>query len=137
MSYDLAVWVGDAPGSDASALVEYTTRMDAMEAALEGDGGAEPHPRLLAFAEALLARYPDLGDADVMDTPWADAPLKNNIVGNVFYFSVALSWADTAVPFIVDTAEAHGLVCFDPQTETLMTVAAKNPPRSRRWFRHR
>ena len=135
MSYDLAVWVGDAPESDASALAEYTTRMDAMDAAFEGDEAAEPDPRLVAFADALLARYPDVGDD--LGTPWADAPLKNNIVGDLFYFAMVPSEADAAMPFIVDTAKSHGLVCFDPQTETLMTVAAKDRPRSRRWFRRR
>jgi hypothetical protein len=135
MSYDLAVWVGDAPESHASALAEYTLRMDAMEAAIEGDAEAEPHPRLLAFADVLLASYPDLDDDNEDAIPWADAPLKNNIVGDLFYFSMAPSHADAAIPFIVATANSHGLVCLDPQTESLLAPARSRPPRSRRWFR--
>jgi hypothetical protein len=134
MSYDLAVWVGDVPRSDTASLAEYTTRMDAMEAVLERDADAEPHPRLLAFADALLSRYPDLDDDNENDTPWADAPIKNNIVGDLFYFSMAPSHAEGAIPFIVETADAHGLVCFDPQTERLL-APAKGPSSSRRWFR--
>jgi len=134
MSYDLAVWVGDAPESDAAALVAYTTRMDSMDAAIESVAAADPHPRLLAFADALLGRYPDLDDGDD-DTPWADAALKNNIVADVFYFAMAHRRADAAIPYVVDTAEAAGLVCFDPQTETLRTEAAQGPRTPRRWFR--
>jgi hypothetical protein len=135
MSYDLAVWVGDVPESDVASLAEYTRRMDALEAAIEGDAEAEAHPRLLTFADALLARYPDLDDDNEDATPWADAPLKNNIVGDLFYFAMAPSHADAAIPFIVETASSHGLVCFDPQTESLLPPPRSRTPRSRRWFK--
>ena len=135
MSYDLAVWVGAAPESDAASQAEYTRQMDAMEAAIQGNVEVEPHPRLLTFADALLARYPDLDDDNEDVSPWADAPLKNNIVGDLFYFAMAPSRADVATSFIVKTANAHGLVCFDPQTETLLAPARSRPARRRHWFK--
>jgi hypothetical protein len=58
MSYDLAVWVGRRPESDEAASVAYEQLMDRMEA---GDFDAEPSPRIRAYVEALLARWPLTG----------------------------------------------------------------------------
>lgn len=99
--------------------------------ALDADPDAVPDPALLTFADELLSRWPDVPDDedDDEETPWADAPLKNNVVGDVFYFSMVHSQAVAAMPFIVECATNHGLVCFDPQAEQLMT-----PPGKRRGF---
>ena len=122
MSYDLAVWVGDPPESDQAAAEKY----GAFVPLLEQPPSEPPHPTLLAFADDLLARYPDIDDEAGEDSPWSEGPLKSDIVGSFFYFPMRYGSVHEAVPFIVERAAAHKLVCFDPQTERLLTQAAKD-----------
>ncbi len=121
MSYDLAVWVGDPPESDQAAAERYA----ALVPLLEQPAPEPPHPALLAFADELLARYPDIDEEAGEDSPWSEGPLKNDIVGSFFYFPMRYGSVQEAVPLIVEHAAAHHLVCFDPQTERLLTPAAK------------
>jgi len=127
VSYDIVVWVGDAPANDAAALAVFARHAAAMEAAIEGDLEAEPDPRLIAFAAALHGLYPDPEDDD---TPWAAGP-PDDIVGDALFVAMRPSRADTAIPAIVETVEAHGLVGFDPQSETLLTPTAQRSRASR------
>ncbi|MGD9956286.1 MAG: hypothetical protein AB7O74_07290 [Candidatus Nanopelagicales bacterium] len=114
MSFDLAVWEGERPASDAAALREYERRMDALETA----DPEPPTPRITAFVHALLERWPDI-DVDE-SSPWAGSPLIADASGSTFYTGVAWSRADEAAEFIAATAREHGLVCFDPQSERLL-----------------
>ena len=114
MSFDLAVWEGERPASDADALREYERRMDALES-----GETEPPtPAIAAFVAALLERWPDLDDDEA--SPWAGSPLIADASGSTFYTGMAWSRADEAGAFVAATARAHGLVCFDPQSERLV-----------------
>lgn len=81
MSYDLAVWEGARPpaASDASAINKLL--MDRME---QGPH-TEPTPRIRAFVEGLLAKWPDITDDEGADSPWADGPLINNADGDAIY----------------------------------------------------
>lgn len=121
MSYDIAVWVGDAPASHADAAERYAALMPL----LEQPPAESQQPTLVAFADDLLARYPDITEDAGEDSPWSTGPLKNEIVGSLFYFPMRYSAAQATIPFIVERATAHDLVCFDPQTERLLTPAAK------------
>jgi hypothetical protein len=83
----------------------------------------QPSTRILSYIEELTAKYPDLDelpDDEVDDSPWADSPLRGNVMGPFFYFALVPSKADETVPFIADTARRHELVCFDPQQEKLL-----------------
>lgn len=112
---------GPAPSPQATRLRErYTELMDAMERDLDAAGRPDPAPELEQFADELLERYPDITSEEGEQSPWADGPLKGNIVGSLFYFSMTFSRAADALPFIVERAEAHKLACFDPQTEELL-----------------
>jgi len=113
MSYDLAVWEGEHPSDDASAAAQYESLMDQMES---GELG-EPSPRVRAYVEALLVRWPDIDEAE--ESPWADSPLMGNATGPLVYFSMVFSQADEASTFAAALAREHGLVCFDPQMEAL------------------
>jgi hypothetical protein len=132
VSYDIAVWTGDAPRDRDDAIARYEQLMAANHMApawkrLAGRlrGAGAPNPALERYADDLLERYPDVDDgSDHEPTPWADAPLKANIVGDLFYFPLAYDQVETAVPFIAERAAAHGLVCFDPQTEEVLTPPA-------------
>ena len=112
MSYDLAVWEGARPSSDAEAA-----RM--FETMLERNANREPAPSIRNYVEALLARYPDLDDDNEDETPWSDAPLIDNAAGSIIHFAMVYSMAEEASAFAAALAKRHGLVCFDPQLGTL------------------
>jgi hypothetical protein len=77
------------------------------------DAGEQPTQRLLDFVSELSSRYPD--DADD-DTVWAAAPLRDEISGGHINFAVTWSAYDEVIAFVVATARAHGLHCYDPQS---------------------
>jgi hypothetical protein len=58
MSYDLAVWEGDQPSDDETAGKQFESLMDRMESNELGD----PTPRIRAYVEALLDRWPDIDE---------------------------------------------------------------------------
>jgi hypothetical protein len=115
MSYDLAVWEGERPASDEEAGATFAELMDALEAG-ELD---PPTERIEGYVAALLARWPDITTDDGEDSPWATGPLLAEAFGSAFYFPMTWSGAEEASAFAAQVAAAHGLVCFDPQTETL------------------
>lgn len=118
MSYDLAVWEGARPESDAAALDYYVKLMDRLDS---GDHDPEPSPAIRAFVEAMTTKWPDTEDAwDDEETPWADAPVINNAFGSAIYFAMTYSGAERAMPYAAACATRLGLVCFDPQAEALV-----------------
>jgi hypothetical protein len=46
-------------------------------------------------------------------------------MGPFFYFALVPSKAGETVPFIVETARRHELVCFDPQQVKLLSPEAQ------------
>ncbi len=112
MSYNLAVWQGERPRTDAEALRVF-------EQLIEERDDAEPTPAIRRYVEALLARYPDLDDDNEDTCPWSDAPLMGNASGPLFHFGMVFSQAETASAFAAELAKQHGLVCFDPQIGAL------------------
>jgi hypothetical protein len=118
VSYDVAVWVGRLPPTDAVATQEFDQRRAAYDATRE-----PADPALLRFISALTRRYPDLtelSDADVDESPWAGGPLVDNANGSLLYLALTRSGAAEAIPFIAATAKKRGLVCYDPQEERLV-----------------
>lgn len=121
MSYDLAVWVGPTPASNAEASAEYERRMDAMEAALATPSGPPPaSPEIRGFVGAALSRYPELADDSGHECPWASSPLLGEAVGDLIYFPMTFSGAEYARDVIAEIAGSLGLVCYDPQIEQLL-----------------
>jgi hypothetical protein len=109
MSYDLGVWEGPAPAGDRAAAEEY-------ERLSEQEDVADPSAAISAFAGDLVARFPE-GD----DGPWTVEPLTADASGGFLPLSVTFDRAEDVVPFVAATARAHALVCFDPQSERLLT----------------
>lgn len=109
MSANFYAWLPDLPlDPKAKSFV------DDVEALY--DQSEPPHPTLTAFVTALLARYPDLDDSGA-ETVWAAGPLQSEILGRFINVAVIWSQADEAWAFFLRTAHAHGLVCYDPQSE--------------------
>jgi hypothetical protein len=112
ISEPLAIWEGERPSDDAIAGIVYEAHMDVLELNDE-----PPTPRIRAYVEALLARWPELGEAD--DVPWAMSPLMDQASGPIAYLNLVYSMADEASVFAAKLAQEHGLACYDPQTECL------------------
>jgi hypothetical protein len=118
MSYDVAVWVGARPADDAAALKTFEELWKRYENTVE-----PPHPAILAYLSDLQKRYPDLDELDdwpADDSPWAEGHMIGNVMGPFFYFAMTYPGARKALSFVAETAAAHNLVCFDPQSTTLI-----------------
>ncbi|WP_145807850.1 hypothetical protein [Kribbella amoyensis] len=107
MSYDLVVWVGERPDDADAADAKYDELMEL----LESDDGSPANPRLVAYADALLERWP----ADARVSPWVVEPLISDAVGDVFPFGVQFEHAEVVASYAAGLAIKHGLVCYDPQ----------------------
>lgn len=127
MSYDLAVWRGPTPSGDRAAGVEFVRLWERSEQ------DAAPAPELLAFLSELRVTYPDLDDVDSQDCPWSSSPMRDEVRGDLLYLPMTFSGFSGAGPVIAALATAHGLVCFDPQTGSLLpasdSVARQDPER--------
>ena len=123
MSYDLAVWEGQRPASDAAAMTEFEQRMNAMEAA--GESGEPPtsaSPAIREFVAELLTEFPELGDNaddESLEAFWSVEPIIEDADGPFIYLSMPFSVVDRVGTFTSRVARQRGLVCFDPQTEAL------------------
>ncbi|WP_328471690.1 hypothetical protein [Streptomyces sp. NBC_00448] len=113
MSYDLAVWDGDRPFDNRAASSTYD---DLYERFLESDDVvAPPMPRIVAYVEALVARYPD----DDHSVVWASPPVIEEASGPIVYLLMSYGKAEEVSGYAAELASEHGLVCFDPQGECL------------------
>lgn len=117
MTFDLAVWEGPRPDSDAAAASIYAQLMGRLESEEETP---PPSPAIRTFVDTLLARWPDITEDDGDDSPWADGPMIGNASGDAIYFSMIWSMAAEAAAFVAQVAAEQGLVCFDPQSERLL-----------------
>ncbi|MDA2814410.1 hypothetical protein O4J56_27435 [Nocardiopsis sp. RSe5-2] len=88
------------------------------------DLGIETDERVDAFHDDLLSEYPaleGLTTADAEASPWSMTP--EHVPGLFVITLMGFSDAPKVAPFVVGLAEAHGLVCFDPQA-----MRVHNPP---------
>ncbi|MGW5974357.1 hypothetical protein [Streptomyces sp. NPDC055186] len=113
MSYDLAVWDGERPLDNHQAGATYD---ELYERYLESDDLVPPVPRIVAYVEALVERYPDDVDRSVV---WASPPILDEASGPVVYLLMSYSTAEEVSEYAASLAREHGLVCFDPQGECL------------------
>lgn len=83
VSYDLAVWDGNRPADDRQARSRYDERY------LESDDVlVPPAPRIVAYVDTLVARYPDDVDRNVV---WASPPVTDEASGPIVYLLMAYS----------------------------------------------
>ncbi|GGJ42313.1 hypothetical protein [Streptomyces brasiliensis] len=114
MSYDLAVWEGDRPLDNDQACSTYD---ELYERYLESDDiVVPPAPRIVAYVEALVARYPDDIDRSVV---WASPPVIEEASGPIVYLLLSYGKAEEVSEYAAALAREHGLICFDPQGECL------------------
>jgi hypothetical protein len=119
MSYDLAVWVGARPPTDAKALLEFRKLYEEL---FSGSRYVTPSEQIAGYVSCLTDHWPDFNadadaDADAKQRcPWTHRPLIDNASGPLIYFSVRSSRTADVVPLAAHLAAEAGLVCFDPQT---------------------
>lgn len=119
MSVDLAVWEGSVPSSNDAALATFE---DLSKRFLDA-APTRPTKKIVDYVDALLARYPEIPDPDDEQTdevPWGSGPLIANASGPIVYIDMKLnSVFEEGWRYCVETAAAHGLIAFDPQSGTL------------------
>ncbi|MEZ3183139.1 hypothetical protein KYY02_32110 [Streptomyces pimonensis] len=114
MSYDLAIWVGDAPSSDREAEKCHKRLYDEY---LE-DGEFSPvAAEIVDLISVLTDRWPDVDAGD--DTPWASTPVRAGASGPYLYIGLGWESAERVSPLIAEEAHRLGLNCFDPQMRRL------------------
>ncbi len=117
MSYDLAFWVGSAPASDDEAAEEFERRAAFMED--EDTEFSPPTPVMQEFLKELLTHFPALDETSDEDNVWATGPEPGDINGDFAYLTLTYPGAERAYELVTDTARKHGLVCYDPQNDSL------------------
>jgi hypothetical protein len=122
MTYDVAVWEGKRPSDDeAGEMLERL--MDAAEARDESGMPPEPPtPGIAAFMSDLLDRWPDIDQPDGENSPWAMSGLREDASGALCYLCMTNTpLLDEAVAYIAELARKHGLICYDPQFEEVIS----------------
>ena len=120
LSYDIAVWEGEAPPSDEAAQATFVKHAESAEASFESEG-IGPTPAIRRYVDALLERWPDIDSDAGDDSPWAFGPLISEAVGPSVFLHVVFDRAEEASEFAARLAAEHGLVCFDPQVSRVLT----------------
>ncbi len=111
MSFDLGVWYSSRPFTAKEADERYV--------ALSKNGDVtrliEPHQSVAEFVAALTAQYPQIDDVpeDKIDAcPWT---VEFDLSKGHATMPIMWSRVDDVAPFVMELAEKHGLVCYDPQ----------------------
>lgn len=116
VSFDLAVWEGPLPISDAAALALFK-RLSAEH--VGSPPFAPPTEKIRSFLADITKIYPEARDLPYErfdEAVWSDGPLINNAGGPFFYFGIVWTRAKEVAPVVARIAAKHGLVCFDPQS---------------------
>lgn len=128
MSFDLAVFSGVRP-------LEPDAAAEAYDVLCEGElwsNVLEPDERVADFVRAITARWPQFTDVpndELHLCPWSLVldPSPAHVIIHMVH-----SMAAEVAPFCVDTALAHGLNVFDPQTAVLHSPG--HEPRAATFF---
>lgn len=123
VTYDVAVWDGDRPANAEAASDTLDRLLDAEEARAEAGLPQAPlSAGLDAFLSDLLDHWPEIDQPNGQNSPWAMSDLREDASGQVCYLCMTTSpLLDEAVAYIAALARKHGLVCFDPQVEEVIS----------------
>ena len=119
MSFDQAIWVGEKPANSLEARQTFDRLMSEFDETEPAD------PRLETCKREITARYSDGLLSMVTGSVWATAPLAPR--GRLLYMNLSWGTSDKVLGFIARTAAKHGLVCFDPQTSTVVEAGDPVP----------
>jgi hypothetical protein len=132
MSLDLGVFYTVRPHTDEEALNRYISLCGASDRS----ACIEPSPNVGQFLTELTASYPQIDDVPEKELdacPWSCAFDASE--GHVIMSMVSSKYEQAAF-LIVQLAEKHGLVCFDPISGMILTAPdGIHIKRKLRWWR--
>lgn len=118
MRLEIGVFVTETPLTDKDALQRYR----AHHGERNPDRSSEPAPGIAAFMTDLTDLYPrleSLPEEERTESPWSD---DFDVSDGQVLIAMGGSQCVDAVEFIMELAEKHGLVCFDPKTCSILTA---------------
>jgi hypothetical protein len=126
MSFDLGIW-----HSERALSVEEAGELYVKLCEQEWIPIADS-PAIEAFYQELCGAYPEidtLPEDQVDDCPWSCAHDRSGL-----HVIVSMSWGERTNPVaqcVVELAERHGLVCYDPQGPDVYLPLHLKPKKSR------
>jgi hypothetical protein len=117
MSFDLAIWVGEKPGSDQEAHETFDRLMRTFDGT-----DVPPDPRLLKCKKEITGHYPDDWRAHLIGCVWTSIPLTPH--GSILIMNLTWGVSDAVLDHIARTAEKHGLVCYDLQKSIVVDATS-------------
>jgi hypothetical protein len=126
VSFDLGVWHSDKALSVDEARELY------VKLCQQTWIPTEEHPAVQAFYEELCRAYPEvdtLPEDQLDDCPWSCAHDRSGL-----HVIITMSYGkklSTVAKFVVDLAEQHGLLCYDPQGPNVYLPPQLKPKKSR------
>ena len=116
MSYDLDVWEGEQPTTDAELWQKIIDPGDMRDGRYLWDEQPDRlTPKIAEFMQALLRRWPDIGEEC---SPWKISG-AGDTDGSTLRIYIQGDRADEVAPFVAGLAKVYGLVCLDCQTGRL------------------
>ena len=121
MSFDLGVWYSSQPLTVAEAEACFS----AFPGNENGNGTRSPNgqaamdERLVRFVDELTSRYPqidDVADDEIDACPWS---LTFDFSPTHVKMPVMWTRAEEIATVVMEIAERHGLVCYDPQSRKI------------------
>ncbi|GHE85291.1 hypothetical protein GCM10014715_46840 [Streptomyces spiralis] len=112
------MWDGDRPFDNRAASSAYD---EFYERYLESDDVAvPPAPRIVAYVEALVTRYPDDVDRSVV---WASPPVIDEASGLIVHLLMSYSKAEEVSEYAAALSREHGLVCLERKVPAIRRPA--------------
>lgn len=116
MGYQIVIWEGERPESDAAAG---DMCRDLMRRYFVGEG-IEPTPAIRDFVTALTDIWPDDPKGTDWDAvPWKFPPIIDDASGPVLFLNMRFGMGEQAAFVIAEMAEQRGLVTFDTYVEVM------------------
>ncbi len=123
MSFDLGVWYSSQPLTAAEAEERYSALHGNENGNGNGMGNANGQAamdeRLTRFVDELTSRYPqidDVADDEIDACPWT---LTFEFSPTHVRMPVMWARAEEIAPVVMEIADRHGLVCYDPQSRKI------------------
>ncbi len=120
MGYQLVVWEGERPDTDADGQREFQAMTQQHLIAKPTD----PTPAIRRFVEELGELWThDPNDPEWVNSPWKCCPVLDEASGPVIFLHLTLEAGVIASMIIASVAEKHGLVAYDLMTGWLRPVS--------------
>jgi hypothetical protein len=118
MSYTLQIWESPIPSNvhQADAICDRLLEEE------ESGKKSPQNPKFIALAQQLTHRYPCITQLTGNEPEgyeggvWSEGPLNGITQAPIYGIGIVTSFLEEVVPFVKKTANALGLIVYDPQT---------------------